>query len=75
MFLNTNTNAEYVRCLPGGTDSDLKSSENFAQNQKCTQSGLLCKMTSLSSGELEIGVSGALGYEITETTFHDKGWE
>jgi len=75
MSLSTNTNAESDKCFYGAIDLVSKNSENFAQSQKCTQSGLRCRMTSLSNGDLETEVPGVCGYKFSDTSFYDEGWE
>ncbi len=75
MTPNINTVAPSDKCLHGGIELASKNSEFFALNQKCTQSGSPYKTTSLCNGALGIGAHGALGYEITTTSFNDRGWE
>lgn len=75
MLLNTNTVALFAKCSPGANKWDSKSLEIFAIAKKSTQSGSICRMTSSFSGDSEIEASGARGYEISESSFHEKGWE
>jgi len=71
---NINTAVPSDKCLHGGKDLVLSNSESFAQDQKCTQSGSRCRMTSLCNGGSETEVSGECGFE-SQTSFYDKGWE
>lgn len=75
MLQNTNTNAPSVNFLPGATNWDSQSLELFATRKRFTQCGSRSKTTLLSSGDLETGVSGAGGYEITNTSYYERGFE
>ena len=70
-----NTAAPSDKCLHGGSVWDERSLDLFASAKKCTQSGSPCKTILSSSGDLVIEVNGVLGYEITETSFNERGWE
>lgn len=72
---NTNIDAQSDTCLQCVNDWDKSSLESIVSASKCTQFGSLSKMTLLSSGDLETVAPGALGYEITNSSFHEKGWE
>lgn len=73
--LNTNTAAPYVNFLPGANKWDSKILELFATKKKFTKDGLRSKTTSSCNGDLEIEVSGVNGYEITNSSYHERVWE
>jgi len=75
MTPNTNTVAPSVKCLHGAIESVSKNSEFFAQNQKCTQPGSSCKRISSCNGDLGHEAGGAFGYEITTTSYYERGHE
>lgn len=75
MLQNIDTAAPSDTCSQCVNDWDRSSLESIALASKFTQSGSLSKMTLLPSGDLETEVPGVLGYEVTNSSFHEKGWE
>lgn len=74
MSKNTSTNARSDKCLLTEIKWVSKGSE-FSAKEKSDCCGELCRRISLSNGDSEIEASGECGYEITPTSFNDKGWE
>jgi hypothetical protein len=74
MLPNINTVALSDKCLPTVITGGLSALGNTPKAKQETY-GSPCKTTSLFNGDLEIEVIGADGYEISNTSFHDKGWE
>ena len=72
---NTNTDAPLGKCLL--TDKDWVKSNlgGTVTIQKTTHCGLLSKTTLLPNGGSVIEGFGVSGYEISSTSFHEKGWE
>lgn len=72
---STNIDALSGKCLLTDKDWVKSSSGSIATTQKTMPCGSLSKMISSPNGDLVIGDRGGHGYEITESSFHDKGWE
>lgn len=72
---NTDINVQCGKCSDGASSLDSKSLEIFVTKRKCFLCGSNSKRTSSCNGDLEIEAIGVAGIEITETSFHDKGWE
>jgi hypothetical protein len=73
--LITNTAAPSANSLHGATNWDSQSLELFATKKQSIQCGSRSKTILSPSGDLETEASGEGGYEITATSYHDRGWE
>ena len=69
------TDAPSVKCLRGANEWDVKSLEIFASIKRFTPCGSPSRMTSSSNGSSGIEGNGVSGFEITKTSYHERGWE